>query len=224
LADEAGVCSQGGERRSAVADVNVADERGAGMYRRVRSAGWRLLGLPVDLPPEGSRRLIPPELVREALRAHGRFRMVALGASMAPAIIHGQELVFEPVALEDVRNGDVLLAYYASQRRFCVHRAVRRVGGALLTKGDSLDVLDEPVRSEELLGRLRLLQRGDGVMDVTRPRLRLAAAFLARLSLLSVVVASAVCSGSGSAPLARLLRVPGFVLAYLVFRLPSRLS
>jgi hypothetical protein len=193
------------------------------MYRRVRSASWRLLGLPPAPPPEGPPRLIPPDLVKDALRAHGMFRMVALGASMAPAILHGEELVFEPVALDRVQTGDVLLAYYSSQPRFCIHRVVGRVGGAVLTKGDSLDVLDEPVQSPELLGRLRRLQQGSRAVDVARPHQRAVAVVLARLSLLSVVVASAVGSGPVSTAIARLLRVPGFLLAYLVFGLPRRL-
>ncbi len=193
------------------------------MYRKVRDAGWRLLGLPAPLAPGSAQRLIPPDLVRDALRAHGTFRMVALGASMAPAIVHGEELVFGPVSLDGVGTGDVLLVYYASQQRYCVHRVVGRAGGALLTKGDSLDVLDEPVRRSELLGKLRSLHRGSRAVDVTQPHQRLVAAVLARLSLLSLVVASAVGSGPAPATIARLLRVPGFVLAYLVFGLPRRL-
>ena len=193
------------------------------MYRRVRSASWRFLGIPPAQPPEGPPRLIPPDLVKDALRTHGMFRMVALGASMAPAILHGEELVFEPVVLDRVRTGDVLLAYYRSQPRFCIHRVVGRAGDAVLTKGDSLDVLDEPVRSPELLGRLRRLQRGSRVVDVARPHQRAVAVVLARVSLLSVVVASAVGSGPFSTAIARFLRVPGFLVAYLVFGLPRRL-
>ncbi len=192
------------------------------MYRRVRSAGWQLLGLPSEPSVGASGKLIPPDLVREVLRTGGRFRMVALGGSMVPALIHGEELVFEPVAAEEVRIGDVLLVHYAGGPRYCVHRAVGRAGAAILTKGDSLDTLDDPVRGPELLGRLRAIGRRRRPVDVAQLRQRLLAALLARLSLLSVVVASALGTGSVALAVARMLRVPGFVLAYLVFRVPSR--
>jgi hypothetical protein len=193
------------------------------MYRRLRHAGWRLLGIPSEVSSEEGGKLVPPDLVREVLKSSGRFRMVALGGSMAPAILHGQELLFEPATLREVSVGDVALVYYASQSRYCIHRVVGRAGGVVLTKGDSLDVLDEPVGGADLLARLAAVVHRRGAVDLGRPHQRLVAATLARLSLLSVVVATAISRGRASLVLARALRVPGFILAYLVYRVPARL-
>lgn len=100
----------------------------------------------------------------EALLDEGygvRFR--AGGTSMQPAIEDGDAITVTPVALTDVRRGDVLL--YRHNRRIIAHRVVdiRTTGteiAAFVLRGDAKTACDRPVAPDQILGRVVAIERG----------------------------------------------------------------
>ena len=87
----------------------------------------------------------------------------AEGQSMQPTIRDGDMLTVEPIALEQVRAGDVLL--YHAARGPLVHRVVRVVqmqkcgaaadsGSSVILRGDASDTCDDPVPVSRILGKV----------------------------------------------------------------------
>ena len=85
------------------------------------------------------------------------------GRSMRGTFRHGDRLVVEPVAPEDVRLGDVVLFRQAGpdgEQQEVVHRVVARAPGGLVTRGDRNRRADqEPVTQENLVGRVTSVDR-----------------------------------------------------------------
>lgn len=92
------------------------------------------------------------------------------GSSMWGTFRAGDILLTEAISLEDVRLGDVL-TYCSSQcrktRDVVVHRVVAHTSGGFVTQGDAMRRPDtDPVRAQNLLGRVIQIQRGGRVYPV----------------------------------------------------------
>jgi hypothetical protein len=116
-----------------------------------------------------------------------RFR--ANGKSMHPTIQDGETVTVEPVEPSDVKRGDVIL--YRRGLRVIAHRVeVIRRGcsrvALLFLRGDASDSSDQPVRPEQVLGKVVSVTRGVRRIDLagtgamTRRRLRAYASRLKR--------------------------------------------
>ena len=94
-----------------------------------------------------------------------RVRFRAAGTSMQPTIEDGDAITVAPVALTDVKRGDILL--YTSGRRPVVHRVVDidATGSeiaAFVLRGDAKVACDAPVASNQILGKVVAIERGGG--------------------------------------------------------------
>jgi Peptidase S24-like len=107
------------------------------------------------------------ELAEEVLRSFGELRFLARGLSMLPTIFPGDVLTIRREPIEDARPGDVVLASWGG--RLFAHRVVARAQGhgraTLTTRGDALDIADEPVTDTEWLGRVTEVIRGGKTVE-----------------------------------------------------------
>ena len=105
-------------------------------------------------------------LLREGLVAgYMPFLSVSSG-SMAPLLRVGDEIGVQPVALHQLRVGDVVVVSDGSQlltHRFC-GREASRVSAAFVTRGDRTLAHDRPWREEELLGRVVVRRRKEHLL------------------------------------------------------------
>jgi signal peptidase len=103
-----------------------------------------------------------------------RFR--APGTSMHPTIRHGDVITVEPAAPASLRKGDIIL--YILQSGFIAHRIVnieKRIGCGLtfILRGDASAACDQPVKPEQVLGKVVCLERGHRIIDPHSLRVRL---------------------------------------------------
>jgi signal peptidase I len=88
----------------------------------------------------------------DLLRNGRRVRFQATGSSMFPTIHDGDFVTVEPVSVDAIRVGDVVLS--SNQGRLLVHRVVRIAAGRFATHGDALALGDEDSEHDLLLGRV----------------------------------------------------------------------
>jgi len=109
-------------------------------------------------------------LAIEVLNKTGLLRLSAFGSSMLPTFYPGDILTIRREPLTAIHSGDVVL--YTRGDRFFIHRNLRSVqtasGRALVTRGDSMPQVDEPVTPTELLGRVVNIER-DGELKSVPP-------------------------------------------------------
>ena len=103
-----------------------------------------------------------------------RFR--APGTSMHPTIRHGDVITVEPVEPSNLKRGDIIL--YRLQNDFIAHRLVnieKRNGCGLIffLRGDASTTCDAPVKSEQVLGKVVRVERGNRRLDPYSRRVRL---------------------------------------------------
>jgi signal peptidase I len=102
-------------------------------------------------------------LAGQILGSGHRVRFQASGGSMQPFIQSGDILVVAPLAGTRIKCGDVLLVE-AGEGRLLVHRVVktgRRNGiSVYLIKSDTCALPDGWFRSENILGRVEVVERG----------------------------------------------------------------
>jgi hypothetical protein len=96
-----------------------------------------------------------------------RFR--PLGGSMAPLSQPGD--VFDICPGKNCRVGDVIL--WQSGDNLFLHRVIAKKNGLVITKGDSLEHPDKPVRQEQILGRAVARERHGRIRRLDRAGLRL---------------------------------------------------
>ena len=101
-------------------------------------------------------------LIESLIESGYELRVHVTGRSMRP-FLKGEEVVtIRPSRVEPFGFGDLILARGAGGT-LVLHRVIgRTVGGAWLTKGDGLQAPDEPVRPEDVLGVVVLVQTAPG--------------------------------------------------------------
>ncbi len=112
------------------------------------------------------------DLGRQILGSGSRVRFQAHGQSMQPFIQDGDIIVVAPLAGETLHIGDVLLVE-TDEGRWLVHRLVRtgKLEGKPVysTRGDACTSPDGWFQTENLLGRVIILEHGDQHIDITTP-------------------------------------------------------
>ena len=104
--------------------------------------------------------------------AHGnRLRFQARGESMNPFIRDGDILEIEPIAAEKIKWADVIF-YRVDERRLVAHRVVKKMmhndGPIFITKGDAHIGEGEKVYLEQILGRVRTVERKQQKIDLNQ--------------------------------------------------------
>lgn len=102
------------------------------------------------------------DVSEQLLSAGYRVRFRAHGASMRPTIRDGETVTVEGVDPAGVKPGDILL--YSHKQRPFAHRVVQihQDGGAVVgfvLRGDAKAECDEPVKPDQILGRVLLPER-----------------------------------------------------------------
>lgn len=117
--------------------------------------------LSIDGEVTDPRQKVKCRLFADAVRQYGSAKVKVLGGSMLPAIRPGDLLTIESCSLQEV-SIDTVVAFIRNERIF-VHRVVenaKQSGSPLLiTRGDALDYLDDPVGEDEFLGKITGIQR-----------------------------------------------------------------
>lgn len=129
---------------------------------------------PVENHESTGRKFVsdPARAVIQKLRAGKAACVFVTGGSMWPAIRSGDIVFVKGAAISQVSAGQV--AVFEREGRLFVHRILARIdatgqegkGSFLLTKGDALGGTDLPVSSQEFLGRVVRLHRGDRHIDM----------------------------------------------------------
>ena len=142
----------------------------------VRNYEMKSENLPSVADPLGSASKLPHSgLLREAcaaLLSSGQLvRFRATGLSMDPTIRDGDVLTVEPVDLNEIRPGEVLL--YRTERGVVAHRLVRyetvESQPLYILRGDASGTCDPPVCVGEVLGRVTAVRRGRRSRSLTNP-------------------------------------------------------
>ena len=89
------------------------------------------------------------------IRRFGALRLRVSGFSMLPSIWPGDIAYVSRVVA--YRPGDVVL--FSRKGRLFVHRVVEMLGGAVVTRGDSILDRDPPVALNDVLGRMESIKR-----------------------------------------------------------------
>jgi signal peptidase I len=102
------------------------------------------------------------DLVGEILRNFGLACVSVKGTSMTPAVQPGDVLSIQHADFQQISIGQIVL--YARDGRLITHRAVEKSEGPhapyLVTRGDRIVQDDYPVSRDELLGRVKFIERG----------------------------------------------------------------
>lgn len=114
-----------------------------------------------DQFPEGFSAL-GNDLVKEIVRNFGWACVSVKGTSMTPAIRPGDLLSVQHTNIQEISIGQIVL--YVRDGRLITHRVVEKSrepqAPHLITRGDRVAQSDYPVSPDELLGRVRLIERG----------------------------------------------------------------
>jgi signal peptidase I len=107
------------------------------------------------------------------------------GHSMHPTIRDGEVVTVSPVDARMVKRGDIL--FYRSEHGVIAHRVVRireekSAQRVFILRGDASHSCDEPVRAEQVLGRVISVERDGRKIDLTNRRFRLLSAARVRAS------------------------------------------
>jgi signal peptidase len=103
------------------------------------------------------------DLFDDILKNGKLLRVKVTGHSMSPFIRGGEVVVIKNLPFEEMRTGDIVL-FKNRRGDLVLHRLVRKRGlerdGTIQTRGDSMPMLDEPVRDADVLGRVVSVERG----------------------------------------------------------------
>ncbi len=146
-----------------------------------------------------------------------RLALRVQGTSMVPTLRPGDTVFVERVAAHELCVGDLVV--WQDGHRYVVHRLVAcSPAGPLYTKGDNVTVLDPPVSTQALLGRVVLVERGKQRVELRTGWATLAAKLMAWWGRLEARLAPA----TGWRPLCPLRRAYRLARNWL-WRLLSRL-
>ncbi len=101
-------------------------------------------------------------ITQKVLNREKSLRFKAKGESMRPFIRNGDILEITPVNTEEIRLGDVIF-YHVGKRRMVAHRVIEKIiqnhKPIFLTKGDSNTGEEEKVHLEQVVGRVKAIER-----------------------------------------------------------------
>ena len=116
-------------------------------------------------------------LAVEALRRTCRLRLQVRGESMLPALWPGDAVEIAACSINDVRCGEIVLAFW--EGRFFLHRFLaQHEQDRFLTRGDSMPGPDPVFPADALLGKLsHVVREGQSVSVPARPWSRVVGMF-----------------------------------------------
>ena len=125
--------------------------------------------------------------IAHGVLSRGRIlKFKAKGGSMSPFIRNGDVVEVVP-AKGKINLGDIIL-YRSSYGNPVVHRVIQRNKESIITKGDSVPSSDEPILSEQVLGRVVAVEKNGWRMRLDSPMVRLLNILLALISPFSSLI------------------------------------
>jgi signal peptidase len=106
------------------------------------------------------------DLVANVVRSAGTASLKVTGTSMLPAIRPGDVLRIRRRLSNELRLGQIVL--YTRNGRLIAHRIISISGKFLITRGDSLQSVDPPVRESEVVGSVDGILRNRREVDARR--------------------------------------------------------
>ena len=106
--------------------------------------------------------------VWHADRCSGPLRLTVTSDSMRPLLRVGDVVVVQPADPHILQPGVVVVVQRGSQ--WTTHRLVAVDGHGLHTHGDNTRFADEPVSTDQLVGRVIAIERTDEIIDLQQPR------------------------------------------------------
>lgn len=102
------------------------------------------------------------ELLKKSMKKNGYIQLPAIGNSMYP-LIHSNDLCrFEKCEPDYIKKGEILL-FHSKTGQLVAHRfyGIRNVKGILhyLFKGDTNLGFDQPIKADQLIGRLSIIEK-----------------------------------------------------------------
>lgn len=101
------------------------------------------------------------DLTKEILKKGSCVRVPIVGSSMFPLFRKGDVIIIEPVDIEQIVLGDIIV--YQREDKIFAHRLVKRYidngKTTFMTKGDTFSECDKPFFSEDVLGRVSATER-----------------------------------------------------------------
>ena len=119
-------------------------------------------------------------IAQEVLGRGRILKFKAKGGSMSPFIGNGDVVEVVP-SKGKINLGDIIL-YRSSYGNPVVHRVIQRNKESIINKGDSVPSSDEPILSEQVLGRVVAVEKNGWRMRLDRPMVRLLNILLALIS------------------------------------------
>lgn len=111
------------------------------------------------------------ELSEEALSSNNNVRFRIYGQSMKPLIKSGDVVEVSPVdKLSDICAGDIVL-FKNEMNRPCLHRVIRIKNDRIFAKGDANNFIDTSLLSNEIMGKLILIERSGHVIRLQNNKL-----------------------------------------------------
>ncbi len=134
------------------------------------------LPLLLNYQPSASRSVSILDLTTDLLSQGLRVSFRASGSSMKPFIMDGEVITVAPVAASSIRRGDIIL--YCFKQTIIAHSVVRIKRGEnkeplFILRGDLSCSGDEPVRPQQVLGRVVSVERNRRSIDLNSTRARM---------------------------------------------------
>ncbi len=123
-------------------------------------------------------------LLKGVLGMGASFRFRANGVSMTPFIKQGDLVTLSPYAGSSPRLGDVAAFLFPGTEKLAIHRVVGRRENGYLLKGDNANAFDGVIPPENILARVKKVEREGKEIRLGLRQERYAIALLARSGLL----------------------------------------
>jgi len=100
------------------------------------------------------------ETIRFVLENGGEFRLYPRGTSMLPLLREGKDSVGLVKPAKDLKKNDIVF-YLRDDGHYVLHRIVKVKGDLYTLCGDNQVMLEEGIRSEQIIGVVERVFRGD---------------------------------------------------------------
>ncbi len=108
-------------------------------------------------------------LRKEAILKGHSVKTIASGTSMFPFLRKGDLLTIEPVSMDEIKRGDVVV--FECEEKWIAHRVIKIHSNdglaELTTRGDARVSNDPPVRKENYIGIVSYLERNNKCISLT---------------------------------------------------------
>ena len=128
------------------------------------------------------------ELLQAVVSKEASFRFQVKGFSMSPFIKDGDVVTISPLVNAEPCFGDVVAFLHPDTKRLIIHRVVGGKGDSYLMRGDNAFEMDGLVSKENILGRLKKVERNRRELLIGLGPERVLIAFLSRRKLLSPIL------------------------------------